>query len=152
MINQPKLTFSKTYCLWTPFLTKCSECDISVFKIIDKTMYHYLRRAQRFCYANLWQIVTRNMRGRRTSSPWLGYPIACDLASSSLQTRHGGFPLVQHNTWAETGASYWLTATLYLLDYMPVTQHNCIATADRAVLVLVKEFWWDQRTRPFQNG
>ena len=28
MINQRKLTFSKTYRLWTPFLTKCSECDL----------------------------------------------------------------------------------------------------------------------------
>ena len=26
--NQRKLTNSKTYCLWTPFLTKCLECDI----------------------------------------------------------------------------------------------------------------------------
>ena len=30
--------------------------------------------------------------------------------------------------------------------------HNCIATADRAVVVLVKEFQWDQRPQPLQNG
>ena len=29
---------------------------------------------------------------------------------------------------------------------------NCIATADRAVVVLVKEFQWDQRPRPIQKG
>ena len=30
--------------------------------------------------------------------------------------------------------------------------HNFIATADRAVVVLVKEFQWDQRPQPLQNG
>ena len=29
---------------------------------------------------------------------------------------------------------------------------NCMATADRAVVVFVKEFQWDQRPRPLQNG
>ena len=28
VIIQRKLTFSKTYCLGTPFQNKCSECDI----------------------------------------------------------------------------------------------------------------------------
>ena len=30
--------------------------------------------------------------------------------------------------------------------------HNCMATADRAVVVFVKEFQWNQRPQPHQNG
>ena len=31
-------------------------------------------------------------------------------------------------------------------------KHNCMATADRAVVVFVKEFQWYQRPGPLQNG
>ena len=30
VINQCKLMFSQKYCLWTPFVTKCSECDLVI--------------------------------------------------------------------------------------------------------------------------
>ena len=31
-------------------------------------------------------------------------------------------------------------------------KHNCMAPADREVVVFDKEFQWDQRPQPLQNG
>ena len=30
--------------------------------------------------------------------------------------------------------------------------HNCMATADRVVVVIIKEFQWDQTPQPLQSG
>ena len=32
---QCKLMFSKKYCLWTPFVTKCSECDLNTLALTE---------------------------------------------------------------------------------------------------------------------
>ena len=39
MNNQRKLMFSKKIHLWTPFLTKCSECDIWQFHEYDNSLW-----------------------------------------------------------------------------------------------------------------
>ena len=59
-INQVRHSNSNGHLVPHIFLVQLltSYIYISVFKIIGKIKYHGLNRAQRFCYINLWQIMT----------------------------------------------------------------------------------------------
>ena len=41
---------------------------------------------------------------------------------------------------------------MYEWNQLEIKCHNFMATADRAVMVFVKEFQWDQRPQQLQNG
>ena len=57
-------------------------------------------------------------------------------------------------TQLDLAAWCWCTITAQSLQgyCTQLYGHNCMATADRAVVVFVKEFQWDQRPQPLQNG
>ena len=52
------------------------------------------------------------------------------------------------------GLRTWLDKQQVTTGRFQMTErtHNCMVTADRAVSVILKEFQWDQRPRPLQNG